>query len=197
MVNSCGAYHCGTGIHLVATPDRWLEHVFLSQNAVDNCVGSGFRIDSSPSGSVRRVQSNGDWSSSNQGAGILVTDHHDAVHDISFFGTRLYNNGEHGVMINGGSHISIDGASIAGNGQVNPEASGIHVGACKLLTIRNSTVGAYSGFGPTQKHGISGLDRVDRGLISGNVFEPSRASTFETLNPKVAMHSNLDLHAVQ
>ncbi|WP_420132106.1 right-handed parallel beta-helix repeat-containing protein [Rhodopseudomonas sp.] len=196
-VNSCGAYHCGTGLHLVATPDRWLEHVFLSNNAMDNCVSSGFRIDSSPSGFVRRVQSTGDWSSSNRGSGILVIDHYDAVHDIAFRGARLYNNGEHGVAIQGGSHIAVDGSSIAGNGRLDPASSGIHVESCKLLMVRNNTIGAYSGFGPTHNYGISGLDRVGRGLISGNVFEASRTSTFDTLNDKISMHGNLDLQGVQ
>jgi hypothetical protein len=192
-INSCGAYHCETGIHLVATAGRWLEHAFLTHNAADNCTGSGFRIDSAPSGIVRRVQSTGDWSSSNQVAGILVTDPYHAVHDISFHGARIYNNGDNGVIINGGSHISVDGSSIAGNGRLNGGASGIFIGSCDVVAIRNNTIGAYSGFGPTQSYGISGLDRVGKGLVSGNVFEKSRVATFDSLNDKVAMHGNLDL----
>ncbi|MGP9813736.1 hypothetical protein ACTZWT_19680 [Rhodopseudomonas sp. NSM] len=196
-VDACGAFHCGIGIHLVATPERWLEHVFLARNAVDNCTRSGLRIDSTPTGMVRRVQSIGDWSSSNQGAGIVVNDPYGTVHDISFNGARVYNNGEAGVVINGGSHISIDAASIAGNGRLNPDASGIHVDACRMLAVRNSTIGAYSGFEPTHDFAIFGLDTVGRGLVSGNVFEPSRSGTFHSLNERVVMHGNLDLQNAQ
>ncbi|KIZ47233.1 MULTISPECIES: NosD domain-containing protein [Rhodopseudomonas] len=196
-INSCGAYHCGIGIHLVATAGRWLEHVFLAQNAADNCTGSGFQIDSAPSGMVRRVQSTGDWSSSNRGAGILVTDPDRSIHDIAFHGARIYNNGEHGMIINGGSHISIDGSSIAGNARLNPEASGIYIEKCDVVAIRSNTIGAYSGYGPTHSYGVFGLDRVGKGLVSGNVFETSRVSTFHSLNDKVMMHGNLDLQVSQ
>lgn len=192
-IDACGAFHCGIGMHLVATAGRWLEHVFMARNAVDNCTGSGLQIDVGAAGSVRRIQSIGDWSSSNQGAGILINDPNGTVHDISFHGARLYNNGDHGVLINGGSHISIDGSSIAGNARLNTEASAIFVEGCGILAVRNNTIGGYSGYGPTHSYSIAGLDRVKKGLVSGNVFEASRLGTFQSLNDRVVMHGNLDL----
>ncbi len=191
-MDSCGAFHCNTGVHLMADNGKTLEHVFLSNNAIDSCVGHGFLINAGPGARARRIQSIGDWSSSNQGHGVLVDGAEGEIEDIKLLSSRLYGNGGDGVHISNTKSITIDNATIAGNG-INGHSSGISIAnPCELIAIRNNIIGAYSGFENTQSFAISGLDHVSRGLVTGNIFEPNRNGVFSAVSPRVLIANNLD-----
>ncbi|WP_082706967.1 right-handed parallel beta-helix repeat-containing protein [Pseudomonas sp. EpS/L25] len=194
-IDQCGIFHCKTGLHLLALDNMTLEHGFLCNNAIDNCVGHGILIDSGSSGTVRRIQSSGDWSCSNQGHGILAnaSGESSAVDDIKFIGTRLYGNGGDGVFIGRVSMISFDSCSIAGNGR-DGVSSGISIqDACDMLAVRNSTIGAFSGYQNTQSYGLTGLENSKRAIIVGNAFEPNRQGAIKSRPQQAFIVNNLEV----
>jgi hypothetical protein len=184
-INQCGVYHCKVGLNLLSQNGLTLEHGFLSDNAYDSCSNAGVVINSGKNGTVRRIQSIGDWSSSNNGHGILVDAADGNIDDLKFIGTRAYGNGGDGFFISNLELISIDNATISGNGR-NQFSSGITIDkTCGTFILRNSLIGASSGYPNTQLYGITGIDNAQQSLVNGNIFKP---------NVKGAFAGSLDLN---
>jgi hypothetical protein len=163
----------------------------MSNNAFDTSKTDGIMITAEPGSTVRRVQSIGDWSSSNGSNGLNITAGDGVVDDIKFIGLRVLGNNDNGVNVDGVQSLYIDNASIAGKGS-NGGASGISIiGECDTVAIRSCTIGSHSGFENTQEYGIDGIQYIRYPMIVNNIFDANKSKSMRLDNEGVKFPCNL------
>ena len=91
-MSECGAYRCNTGFLLTATPGMTSEHFFLTRNHADTCTGDGWMLEVGVNARLRRVQFDGDWSSSNGNSGWTLRNKGGSLNNIAMRGPRAYKN---------------------------------------------------------------------------------------------------------
>jgi hypothetical protein len=169
-MTQCGAYHCNTGMHILATAGMTCEHMFFSDNHADNCVGDGWVVEAGLSSTVRRLQFSGDWSASNAGSGWILRGSGGTIDDISMLGVRLYNNGRAGIFAENAGLVSVQNSTFGGNGLRDEAGAEIALSSnIKALILQGNRLGAISGYPTSTRRMISGFGAARDTVISGNV----------------------------
>jgi hypothetical protein len=153
----CDVIACNTGLLMGPGSGAIVSWIWVTDSAFDTCITTGIFISPAAGGTVKGVNLVNCWTASSSGSGGggvngtgAVIGSTGTVDGIRLIGHRFVANNTNGMILFGGTHLLVDSAVFAGNG------NGLQVGAgVSNWTVRNSQIGASDGFGNTQNYGIA------------------------------------------
>jgi hypothetical protein len=159
----CNVTSCVKGLLVDPATSQDVSYLFIDHSLFDSCGSHGahFTPSAAASARVRSVMCLNSWFSGTTaaGAGIEFTIASSAIVDgVSFIGCRVFNNYNHGVVINAGpTNISFTDCTIAGNGaQTVNTYDGISIAAnVNGISVMNCKIGQSGTAGNQQRYAIN------------------------------------------
>lgn len=160
-------FGCVVGCRINATgaTTLWPELIACQ---FDTGSDTGLLIDAGTGGVIEGVSLVDLWAATNSSNGVHIsTTGTGKIDGVYFHGGRVFNNSAEGILLDGGTNISVNGVQVAGNGATT--RSGITVNAAVTgLNISGCRIGPEAGFTSKQTYGIQLQGFAISGVIAGN-----------------------------
>lgn len=164
---TCRAMRSGVGFLVEPNEDGDVIALLISESCTfDHCLGDGIRISPSNNGALTRAKFSQCWAATGGDHGISVAQGTGVVRDVIFDSATIFDNADHGALVNGGTDIRFHKCSVSGNG--SGSSTGIFLYAGTRLEAKDNTVGSTNGIAEVQLTGITlGNDTIDC-VVTGN-----------------------------
>lgn len=113
-MDTVGVVGCQIGLLLQPSAGASISNTFTKACAYDFCTTDGVRIDAAAGTTVQRIQSVGDWGSSNSGNGLSIIGA-GTITGLDFNSFRAYTNGLNGFKVTAGANMTFNNCRACGN----------------------------------------------------------------------------------
>jgi hypothetical protein len=163
----------GHGLYINPDAGEVASDIFLTNCKVQSCDQNGIFINADTATSTaRKIKISGGIMDGNTKNGIRITGHASStIDDIDIDNVGVYGNGEHGISLEVGVNVSINGCKISGNDSGDSSTyDGVSVNAgITQFQITNNFIGTMGGESNYQVYGIDiGSGAGNEFIITGN-----------------------------
>ena len=173
----------GTGLGMIPGSNQLVTVIYLINVLLDTSTNQGMHIQASSTGIVAEITSYGLWAATNGSAnskpGIDIYGTATTAESITLDGVRVNNNGGHGIDIEGGARIRINGDVNENSTIGSASYSGVYVaaGVSDWSFTGNAGIGTHFGSLNQQAYGVyvaagSSANYQIIADLSGNVTGP-------------------------